>query len=102
MVTALSEVSDRVKALEAGADDFLSKPVDKTELKARVQSLLKVKAYNDHMQNYQKELERQVENRTAQLQKALERIREASLDTILRLPGHRNSRMKTQAPTYSA
>ncbi len=43
MVTALREVDDRVKALEAGADDFLTKPVDKTELKARVQSLLKVK-----------------------------------------------------------
>ena len=46
MVTALKEVRDRVKALEAGADDFLSKPVDKTELKARVQSLLRVKAYH--------------------------------------------------------
>jgi response regulator RpfG family c-di-GMP phosphodiesterase len=45
MVTALKDVEDRVKALEAGADDFLTKPVDKTELEARVQSLLRVKAY---------------------------------------------------------
>ena len=54
MVTALREVEDRAKALEMGADAFLAKPVEKTELRARVNSLLKVKAYNDHMRNYQK------------------------------------------------
>ncbi|MBC8459302.1 MAG: two-component system response regulator [Deltaproteobacteria bacterium] len=85
MVTALREVDDRVKALEVGADDFLSKPVDKTELKARVQSLLKVKAYNDHMRDYQKELEAEVAKRTKQLRRAFEKIKMASLDTIYRL-----------------
>ena len=64
MVTALKEVTDRVKALEVGADDFLNKPVDKTELRARVRSLLKVKAYNDNMLNYQKELEDEVSRQT--------------------------------------
>ena len=39
MVTALGEVKDRVKALESGADDFLTKPVDKTELLTRVKTL---------------------------------------------------------------
>ena len=85
MVTALREVEDRVKALEAGADDFLSKPVEKTELRARVQSLLKVKAYNDHMRDYQKELEAEVARRTEQLRQAFEKIKAASLDTIYRL-----------------
>ncbi len=85
MVTALREVEDRVKALEAGADDFISKPVEKTELKARVQSLLKVKAYNDHMRDYQKELEAEVSKRTNQLRKAFEKIRASSLETIYRL-----------------
>ncbi len=36
MLTALREVEDRVKALEVGADDFLSKPMDQVELRARV------------------------------------------------------------------
>jgi putative two-component system response regulator len=85
MVTALKEVSDRVKALEAGADDFLNKPVDKTELRARVKSLLKVKAYNDHMVHYQKELEDEVARRLQQLRKALDKVKAGSLETIYRL-----------------
>ncbi len=85
VVTALEKIEDKIKALEAGADDFLSKPVDKTELKARVQSLLKVKAYNDHIRNYQKELEAEVAKRTNQLRQAYIKIRASSLETIYRL-----------------
>jgi len=80
MVTALKETQDRIKALESGADDFLSKPVDKLELKARVQSLVKVKAYNDYMRNYQKELEEQVGKRTMQLKQALEEAHRLTQD----------------------
>lgn len=85
MVTALTEVESRVMALEVGADDFLSKPVDRTELRARVASLLKVKAYNDHMINYQNVLEEEVVRRLAELRQAFEKIKMASLDTIYRL-----------------
>lgn len=85
MVTSLNAVEDRVMALEAGADDFLTKPVDKTELRARVHSLLKVKAYNDHMLNHQRELEAEVAKRTEQLRMAFDKIKVASLDTIYRL-----------------
>jgi putative two-component system response regulator len=85
LVTALRETEDRVKGIEAGCDDFLSKPFDKMELLARVKSLLKVKAYNDLMCNYRKELEAAVIKRTAELNHALERIKAASLDTIYRL-----------------
>ena len=47
MVTALSEISDRVKGLEAGADDFLTKPVNDTALFARVKSLVRLKLVID-------------------------------------------------------
>jgi two-component system cell cycle response regulator len=47
MVTALSEISDRVKGLEAGADDFLTKPVNDTALFARVKSLVRLKMVVD-------------------------------------------------------
>ena len=85
MVTALQDVNDRVKALEVGADDFLTKPVDRMELRARVRSLLKVKAYNDHMVNYRQELEREVAKQTQELKAAHSRLRDASLETIFRL-----------------
>jgi signal transduction histidine kinase len=49
MVTALSEKQHRVKAMEVGADDFLSKPVDLTELTVRVKSLLRIKSYHDQL-----------------------------------------------------
>ena len=85
MVTSLQDIGSRIRALEAGADDFLTKPVDLSELKARVRSSLQVKAYHDHMRNYQKELEAEVEKRTEELKQALETAKIASLDTIHRL-----------------
>jgi putative two-component system response regulator len=85
LVTALHETEDRVKGIEAGCDDFISKPFDKLELLARVKSLLTVKAYNDLKSNYQKELESEVTRRTGELKIAFEKIKAASLDTIYRL-----------------
>ena len=49
MVTALSDVSDRVRGLEAGADDFLSKPVNDIALFARVRSLVRLKLMMDEL-----------------------------------------------------
>src|ERR687889_1733799 len=49
MVTALDQPSDRVKGLDAGADDFLTKPVDDTALLARVRSLVRLKSVTDEL-----------------------------------------------------
>jgi putative two-component system response regulator len=85
MVTALHAVEDRIKALQAGANDFLAKPLDRAELQATVNAQVQVKAYHDHMKNYQQELEAEVARRTEQLRLALDKLKEASLDTIMRL-----------------
>ncbi|HLA27334.1 MAG TPA: HD domain-containing phosphohydrolase [Syntrophales bacterium] len=49
MITALKEVADKIKAIEAGADDFITKPFNKLEVLARARSLLKVKYLNDQL-----------------------------------------------------
>ena len=43
MITALHEMNDRIKGIEAGADDFISKPFNKTELLARIKALLRIR-----------------------------------------------------------
>ncbi len=49
MITVLKETKDRVKAIEAGCDDFISKPFDKHELLSKVKSLLRIKFLNDEV-----------------------------------------------------
>lgn len=49
MVTALDHVSDRVRGLEAGADDFLTKPVNDLQLATRVKSLVRLKVLTDEL-----------------------------------------------------
>lgn len=49
MITALDQPSDRVRGLEAGADDFLTKPVDDVQLLARVKSLVRLKVLSDEL-----------------------------------------------------
>lgn len=50
IVTSSSAPENRMKGLEAGADDFLAKPVDRIELVARVRSLLRIKRYADELE----------------------------------------------------
>ncbi len=74
MVTALDPAQERVKGIEAGADDFLSKPINQPELLARVRSLLRVKELWNTVQSqagqlaeWNKKLEQRVQEQLAQL-----------------------------------
>ncbi len=51
IVTAQAERSDRLKGIEAGCDDFLTKPFDRMELHARIQSLVRLKRYTDELES---------------------------------------------------
>jgi signal transduction histidine kinase len=57
LVTALNALEDKVQALEFGADDFLSKPINKVELLAKVRSVLRVKALQDELERKRTEIE---------------------------------------------
>ena len=50
LITGLSDSADKVRGIEAGADDFLNKPVLAEELTARVKSLLRVKEFTDELE----------------------------------------------------
>jgi adenylate cyclase len=67
MVTSLDAVHERVKGIEVGADDFLSKPVNQPELLARVRSLLRIKELDDALTGLNRDLERRVTEQVAQL-----------------------------------
>jgi two-component system cell cycle sensor histidine kinase/response regulator CckA len=67
MVTALDDRAARMLGLSAGAEDFLSKPVDRAELCVRVRNLLRLKAYGDYHDQYSQMLEDEVGSRTADL-----------------------------------
>lgn len=72
-ITALRDEKDiRIKALEAGGDAFLLKPVDKSELIAQIRVMLKVKEANTHKKNETKRLENLVNQRTRELINELE------------------------------
>ena len=62
MVTALNDQANRKKALDAGAEDFLNKPLDQFELIARVKSLLRIKSYHDELINSHTEIAKKNED----------------------------------------
>ncbi|MCX8012195.1 MAG: response regulator [Desulfobacterota bacterium] len=55
MITALKEIEDKIRGIEAGADDFLSKPFNKLELLTRVKSLLRMRYLRDELERKQRE-----------------------------------------------
>lgn len=78
IITGFADRDMKVKGLSAGANDFLTKPIDKLELMVRVKNLLKIKEFEDVLSSHNKLLKREVEEKTRQ-------IREGYIDTILRL-----------------
>ncbi|MBU2591285.1 MAG: response regulator [Nitrospinae bacterium] len=81
ILTALDSREDKLKGIEAGAADFLSKPVDSNELALRLRNNLRIKEYNDLIANQNVILEGMVEERTAELQKAYDNLDQANKDT---------------------
>ena len=76
LVTSLDPQQERIRGIEAGADDFLSKPINKAEMFARVKSLLRIKALQDEvarqaatLRDMNSELEARVSAQVAQLQR---------------------------------
>jgi class 3 adenylate cyclase/CheY-like chemotaxis protein len=69
LVTALDPQQERVKGIEAGADDFLSKPINQPELFARVRSLLRIKRLQDEVRDWNAQLEQRVREQVAQLER---------------------------------
>jgi adenylate cyclase len=67
MVTALDPGEERVKGIEAGADDFLTKPINQPELLARVRSLLRIKQLWDELALLNRTLEARVAEQVGQL-----------------------------------
>jgi diguanylate cyclase (GGDEF)-like protein len=80
MVSAHSDRAARLRGLEAGAEDFLTKPVDRAELWLRVRNLLRLKDLVNALAQQRAELERQVESRTADLHQL------AHYDSLTSLP----------------
>src|SRR3982075_3517023 len=91
LITALSDKQDRIEGIKAGADDFLSRPVDRTELLARVRSLLKLKQRTDELERAESvlfTLARRIEGKDPYTHGHCERLAEysASLGEHLGLP----------------
>jgi PAS domain S-box-containing protein len=76
MITALVDRDARMRGLQSGAEEFLTKPVDRLELCARVKNLLRLKAYGDYYDEYSQLLEGAVAARSADLE---ERTKQAAV-----------------------
>lgn len=92
MVTALADKDSKIKGLDTGANDFLTKPIDRVELMLRAKNLLRVKEFEDFLQNHNRILEEKVAKRTEELREALQKldntykkVKESYIDTIQRL-----------------
>ncbi len=85
IVTALNDRGSKLKGLDAGANDFLSKPIDQAELVIRVKNLLKIKAFEDFMVRHNQILEEEVRKRTLELDDAFRELENMSNEMVQKL-----------------
>ncbi len=83
--TARGEEANETKGIELGAVDYVTKPFKPAVVRARVKTHLKLKQASEALQNQNVILEKKVAERTVQLRRALREVKEASLETIIRL-----------------
>jgi len=74
IITALNDRESCLRGLEAGAEEFVTKPVNLNELRIRVRNLLRLKEYGDFLGNHSRILEAQVTARTAELRESERRF----------------------------
>jgi putative two-component system response regulator len=67
MITVLGDKDSRMRALKAGVQEFLTKPVDRNELSLRVRNVLLLKEYNNYLANRNRSLEQQVRERSREV-----------------------------------
>lgn len=70
ILTAVDDRATKSRALDLGATDFLTKPIDPNELIPRVRNALVLKAYHDHLRSYASRLEHEVRQRTEELEQS--------------------------------
>jgi len=85
MITGRDVSREKTKALEAGADDLLSKPICMPELLMRVRTALSAKAYRDRLEDERAYLAAEVDRQTAALRRAMEESSSAALEVVRRL-----------------
>jgi len=75
VIVLTAQPSHKLRALQSGAKDFISKPFDLLEVKTRIHNMLEVRLLYRRLENYNKELERTVQERTAELRASEARYR---------------------------
>ncbi|MDJ0800117.1 MAG: response regulator [Calothrix sp. MO_167.B12] len=81
-MTALSDTVDKVRGLSTGAVDYITKPFQTEEVLARVNVHLKLRYLSKKLERQNQELELRVQERTAELAKALENLKQSQLQTV--------------------
>ncbi len=91
-LTGLRDYESRLRGLEVGANDFISKPVEAPELILRVRNMVKLREYSKFLKKYNVTLEAEIERKTGKIRRmnknliqANEQIKDAYIDTVYRL-----------------